>query len=79
MRKKLTPIPDGMEVIWRGETDEHSEAIKIVDRHYELKEDESYLDNLEDPCIEQNPLADLIHPDDLEEEEDDEDESDDSD
>ena len=62
----MTPIPDGREIIWRGETEEHSEAIKIVDRHYEVKEDEYYLDDLEDHYIEQNPLAELIHPGDME-------------
>ena len=65
--KIFTPIPDGKEVIWREEANYYSEAIKIVDRPYELKEDEHYLDDLEDYYVEQNPLAELIHPDDMEE------------
>jgi len=66
-KKNWTPIPDGKEIIWRPETDEHSEAIRIVDRPYELKEDEYYLDSIEDDYVEQNPEAGMIHPDDIEE------------
>ena len=66
----MTPIPDGKVIIWRGETNENSEAIKIVDRSYELREDpydEYYLDDLEESHVEQNYEAELIHPDDMEE------------
>ena len=75
--KVLTPIPDGKVIIWRPETDEYSEAIKIVDGAYDLREDpydEYYLDDLEDSYIENNPEAELIHPDDMEEDEEDENE-----
>ena len=67
---KNTHIPDGKVIIWRGKTDEYCEAIKIVDGPYDLREDpydERYLDDLEDYYVEQNPLAELIHPDDMEE------------
>jgi len=68
-------------IIWRGETDEYSEAMKIVDWVYDLREypyDEYYLNDLEDSYVEQHPLAELIHPDDMEEDEEDEDEDSDN-
>ena len=36
--KILIPIPDGKVIIWRPETDDYSEAIKIVDGPYDLRE-----------------------------------------
>jgi len=73
--KILTPIPDGKVIIWRPENDKHSEAIRIVDGAYDLREyphEEYYLDDVEDSYIENNPEAEMIHPDDMEEDEEDE-------
>jgi len=69
--KVLTRIPDGKVIVWRPETDEYSEAVKIVDGPYDLKEDESFLDDLEDTAYDYRPEAELIHPDDMEEDEED--------
>jgi hypothetical protein len=69
-------------ILWRGETEEYSEASKIVDGPYDLSEDpydEHYLDDLEYYYVEQNPEAESIHLDDMEEDEEDKNEdSDDS-
>ena len=35
--KNLTRIPDGKVIVWRPETDEYSEAVKIVDGPYDLR------------------------------------------
>ena len=67
--KILTPLPDGKVIIWRPETDEYSEAIKIVDGAYDLREypyDESYLDDIEDNAYDYDSDNELMHPDDVE-------------